>query len=96
MKQAPSSFRFRKNHKPKAFFLKAMDKKTFYPFYGIFALKSQGHGRLTFKQIEAGRRSIRRTLAKTGLVFIRVFPNASLTKRSVGMRMGKGKGSHAL
>lgn len=94
MKQAPSNFRYRKNHKPGSFFLQALDVKGFFPMQGTFALKAQAPARLTFKQIEAGRRAIRRTVAKAGLLTIRVFPQASLTKRSAGMRMGKGKGAH--
>lgn len=94
MKQSPSSFRYRKNHKPGSFFLKAAEIKSFFPLLGTLALKSQASGKLNFKQIEAGRRAIRRTVAKSGSLFIRVFPYASLTKRPAGMRMGKGKGAH--
>lgn len=95
MKQSPSHFRFRKNHKPNKFFLKSKEVKHFFSKEGTFALKSLSGGKLTFKQIEAGRRAIRRTIIKKGLLFIRVFPYASLTKRPLGMRMGKGKGSHS-
>jgi len=96
MKQSPSNFRYRKNHKPGRFFLQAFETKTFFLAKGTFALKALAPGRLTFKHIEAGRRAIRRTVTKGVPVFIRVFPHASLTKRSLGMRMGKGKGAHFL
>lgn len=96
MKQSPSSFRYRKNHKPNSFFLKSGESKNFFSLRGNFALKSLASGRLSFRQIEAGRRSIRRTISKAAYLFIRVFPAASLTKRPVGMRMGKGKGAHHL
>jgi len=94
MKQSPSNFRYRKNHKPGSFFLTAVETKSFFVISGTIALKSQASGKLNFKQIEAGRRAIRRTVAKSGSLFIRVFPHASITKRPAGMRMGKGKGAH--
>lgn len=96
MKQYPSRLKFRKYHKPGVFFLKAINQKTFYPSYAKYALVSIDSGRLTYKQIEAGRRSIRRRILKKGKIYIRVFTYASITKRSVGMRMGKGKGSHSV
>lgn len=94
MKQLPSRIFFKKTHKPGSFFLSAKDQKTFFPLSGTFGLKSLAPGRLTFKQIEAGRRTIRRTLAKRGRLVIKPFTSRSLTKRSLGVRMGKGKGSH--
>ncbi len=63
MKQQPSRVFFKKSHKPGSFFLKALDQKTFYPRTELFALKSLDAGRLTFRQIEAGRRTIRRTVS---------------------------------
>lgn len=94
MKQYPSRLNFRKYHKPKAFFLSAIAQKAFYPLFGNFGLLALNSARLNFRQIEAGRRSIRRSVSKQGKVSIRVFTYASLTKRPVGMRMGKGKGAH--
>lgn len=96
MKQQPSRVFYRKPHKPASFFLTAAEQKSFYPLRGLYALKSLGSGRLTVRQIEAGRRTIRRTVAKKGLVVIRTFTYASLTKRPVGLRMGKGKGAHSV
>lgn len=94
MKQLPSRIFFKKPHKPGAFFLKAMDQKTFFPLTELYGLKSLAAGRLTFKQIEAGRRTIRRSVSKQGRLIIKPFTYASLTKRSLGVRMGKGKGAH--
>lgn len=94
MKQLPSRVFYKKPHKPGSFFLKALDQKSFFPLTEYYALKSIGSGRLTFKQIEAGRRTIRRTVSKRGRLVIKPFTYASLTKRSLGVRMGKGKGSH--
>lgn len=72
MKQQPSRLKFRKNHKVSFSFFDILDHKNFYPIFGNFALKSVVAGKLTFKQIEAGRKSIRRNLNKQGKVWIRV------------------------
>ena len=94
MKQMPSRIFYKKPHKPGSFFLQAVAQKAFFPLTELFALKSLGSGRLNFKQIEAGRRTIRRTVSKRGRLIIRPFTGVSITKRSMGLRMGKGKGGH--
>jgi large subunit ribosomal protein L16 len=93
MKQFPNRTKFKKYHLPKASFLHLHEQKVFFPAYGNFALKSLDAARLTFKQIEAGRKSIRRSVQKAGILSIRVFPYAPLTKKP-NSRMGKGKGAH--
>jgi large subunit ribosomal protein L16 len=52
-------------------------------------------GQLSFKQIEACRKSIRRNIKKEGAIWMRLFTYFSKTKKTIGSRMGKGKGSHA-
>ena len=94
MKQQPSRIFHKKNHKLSKFVLSAIDKKNFYPKIGILALKSIENSKLTYKQIEAGRKTIRRTLSKKSTIIIKPFTNVSLTKKGLGVRMGKGKGSH--
>jgi len=96
MKQNPSRLKFRKNHKVSSSFFSLVDKKNFYPKYGNFALQSLASGKLNLKQIEAGRKSIRRNVRKTGVVSIRLFTGKSVTAKSRGSRMGKGKGSHSV
>ena len=60
---------------------------------GDFALVAQGRGRLTARQIEAGRIAISRSVKRGGKLWIRVFPDRSITKKPAETRMGKGKGS---
>ena len=95
MKQQPSQLKYKKNHKAgfSFFFLKSY--KNFLPLHGRFALKSITPGKLTFPQIEAGRKSIRRNIYKRGLISIRVFPYKSVTRKPQAVRMGKGKGNHS-
>jgi large subunit ribosomal protein L16 len=96
MKQQPSRIFHKKNHKPSKFILYSVDKKNFYPKNGMWALKCIDNSKLTYKQIEAGRKTIRRTLSKRTKIIIRPFTNISLTKKGLGVRMGKGKGNHDL
>lgn len=95
MKQNPSRLKYRKNHKVSLSYRNILDKKTFFPVHGSYALKSLGSARMTLKQIEAGRKSIRRNIKKSGEVFIRVFTGKSVTSKGLNSRMGKGKGSHS-
>lgn len=95
MKQQPSRLKYRKNHKVSSSFFFLKDRKNFLPLYGRFALKSIESGKLTFKQIESARKSIRRNINKQGKVFIRVFTSKSVTRKPIAVRMGKGKGSHS-
>jgi large subunit ribosomal protein L16 len=94
MKQNPSKLKFKKNHRPSSSNLYLTQQKTFHPIKGFLAIKSIENAKLTYNQIEACRKSIRRILKKRGNVFLRVFTDISLTKKSVASRMGKGKGSH--
>lgn len=95
MKQNPSRLKYRKNHKPSFSFFRLLDKKNFYPRFGSLALQSVEPGKLNLKQIEAGRKSIRRNVKKAGVVSIRIFTGRSVTAKSLASRMGKGKGSHS-
>ncbi|QJQ94341.1 MULTISPECIES: 50S ribosomal protein L16 [Halomonadaceae] len=60
--------------------------------FGEYALKATGRGRVTARQIEAGRRAITRHVKRGGKIWIRVFPDKPITKKPLEVRMGKGKG----
>jgi large subunit ribosomal protein L16 len=60
--------------------------------FGEFGLKAIGRGRLTARQIEAGRRAITRHVRRGGKIWIRVFPDKPITKKPLEVRQGKGKG----
>lgn len=94
MKQYPKSLKFKKNHKINNSFLFLREQKNFFPLYGNFGLCALSPGKLNFKQIEACRKSLRRDMKKQSKVSLRVFTYHSITKKSVGIRMGKGKGNH--
>ncbi|MBK2125978.1 50S ribosomal protein L16 [Fangia hongkongensis] len=61
--------------------------------FGEFGLQSTSRGRLTARQIEAGRRAINRHVKRGGKVWIRVFPDKPITEKPLEVRMGKGKGN---
>lgn len=58
--------------------------------YGLMALEP---GWVDSRQIEACRRTIVRYVRRTGKVWIRIFPDKSVTAKPAETRMGKGKGS---
>ncbi len=57
--------------------------------YGLIALENVW---LTQRQIESARRALTRYIKRGGKVWIRVFPDKSVTKIPQETRMGKGKG----
>ena len=61
--------------------------------FGEYGLKSTGRGRLTARQIEAGRRAMTRHVKRGGKFWIRVFPDKPITKKPLEVRQGKGKGN---
>ncbi len=95
MKQLPSNYIYKKCHKANYSYIKLLDRKNFFSAYGQYGLQSLNFAKLTYKQIEACRRTIRRGLKKLGFLFIRVFTGTPVTKKPIATRMGKGKGSIA-
>ncbi len=61
--------------------------------FGEYAIQATGRGFLSSRQIEAARRTITRTLKRSGKLWIRVFPDKPMTMRAAETRMGKGKGA---
>ena len=61
--------------------------------FGDFGIKALEPGRLTSRQIEAARIALTRRMKRAGQVWIRIFPDKSMTKKAAETRMGKGKGS---
>jgi large subunit ribosomal protein L16 len=61
--------------------------------FGEYGLKAIGRGRLTARQIEAGRRAMTRHVKRGGKIWIRVFPDKPITKKPLEVRQGKGKGN---
>ena len=64
-----------------------------YVSFGSFGLKAMEAGWITSRQIESARITISRRVRKVGRMWIRIFPDKSITKKPAETRMGKGKGS---
>jgi large subunit ribosomal protein L16 len=61
--------------------------------FGEYGLKATSAGRLTAREIEAGRRAISRNVQRGGKLWIRVFPDKPVSKKPLEVRMGGGKGN---
>lgn len=86
----PKQTRFRKQQKGRNRGLATRGNRVSFGEYGLQAV---GRGRLTARQIEAGRRTIARAIKRSGRIWIRVFPDKPISKKPLEVRMGKGKGS---
>jgi len=87
---SPKRTKFRKMHRGRMKGKACRNNKLTYGNFGIQALEPVW---LTSRQIEAVRRTISRYTKKTGKLWIKVFPDKSVTARAEESRMGSGKGS---
>lgn len=64
------------------------------PSFGAYGIYSTESLRITAAQIESARMSILKTVGRKGLkIWTRIFPHIPVTKKALGVRMGKGKGA---
>ena len=61
--------------------------------FGEYGLKATETAWVTSRQIEAARRAMPRYARRGGRMWIRGFPDKSVTARAAETRMGKGKGA---
>jgi large subunit ribosomal protein L16 len=61
--------------------------------FGEFGLQAIEPGWVTSAQIEAARVAITRHVKRGGKIWIRIFPDKSITSLPAETRMGKGKGA---
>eukprot|EP01047_Picozoa_sp_COSAG01_P000084 COSAG01_NODE_1_length_100484_cov_170.446142_84_plen_135_part_00 len=61
--------------------------------FGTIALQALACHYITDRQIESARRALTRHIKRGGKVWIRIFPDKSVTRLPAETRMGKGKGS---
>lgn len=91
MKQYPSQYKHKKNHKINKSFMFITEKKTFYTTLGEYGLQCLESGKILYKQIEACRKAYKR--GKQGNLIIKLFTDRAITKKALATRMGKGKGN---
>ena len=86
----PARTKFRKAHKGR---IHGQAKGGTTLNFGSFGLKAVEPERITARQIEAARRTITRTMRRSGRVWIRIFPDVPVSSKPAEVRMGSGKGS---
>jgi large subunit ribosomal protein L16 len=90
---SPKKVKYRKQHRPGA---KGVAQRGSSVAFGDFALQSTEPGWITARQLEASRISISRFIKRGGKIWIRIFPDLSVTKKAAETRMGSGKGNPEL
>ena len=86
---APKRTKFRKQMKGR---MKGATKGGDMVSFGDFGLQTLEPGFITARQIEAARVAITRSVKKVGKLYIRIFPDKSVSSTPLETRMGKGKG----
>jgi len=84
--------KYRKVQKPRVSNCKE-EKKRLLPIYGAFSIKSALPGRVTFAQINAAKKTIKKVIKKNGVIWQIVFADRPVTSKPAEVRMGKGKGA---
>ncbi len=64
--------------------------------FGEWGLQALTCGFVTSRQIEAARVAINRCIKRGGKLYIRIYPDKSLTRKPAETRMGSGKGNPEL
>ena len=86
----PKRVKRRKVHRGRMTGIATRGNKVTYGEYGLMALEPCW---MTSNQIEAARIAMTRYTKRGGKVWIKVFPDKSVTKKPIGTRMGSGKGN---
>jgi len=86
----PKRTKYRKQNKGK---LPRLEYRSNSLRFGTLGLKAAEAGCISARQIEAARQAITRKIKRNGKVWIRVFPDLSITSKPIEVRMGKGKGA---
>ncbi len=86
----PARTKYRKQQKGRNYGVATRGNKV---SFGEWGLKATTRGRLTARQIEAGRRAMTRHVKRGGRVWIRIFPDKPVSQKPAEVRMGNGKGN---
>jgi large subunit ribosomal protein L16 len=90
MVMSPKKTKYKKFHRGRMTGVATRGNKVTSGEYGLQALQSSW---ITSRQIEATRRTISRYTKRKGKLWIKIFPDKSITSRAKDSRMGAGKGS---
>jgi large subunit ribosomal protein L16 len=86
-----SEFKYKKTHRVRVKH-EEKDFKRAKLRYGAYGLQAVTAGRLTERQLEAVKKTIKKHIKKEGNIWITVSLNRFLTAKPAEVRMGKGKG----
>jgi large subunit ribosomal protein L16 len=86
----PKRVKYRKTQRGK---MKGLAKGGTYLAFGEYGIKAVDRGWVTNRQLESARVAITRFVKRGGKLYIRVFPDKSVTKKPLESRMGRGKGN---
>lgn len=86
----PKKTKFKKYRKNN---IKLIAQRTSKLRYGSFGIKALNSARISAKQIETLRQTIRRGIRPKGKIWIRIFPQIPVSAKPSEVRMGKGKGN---
>src|SRR4051795_9414558 len=87
---APKRVKHRKQHRGN---MRGKAKGHTEILYGDYAIVAMEPGWITNRQIEASRVAMTRHIKRGGKVWITIFPDKSVTKKTAETRMGSGKGN---
>jgi len=87
---SPKRTKYRKYHRGRMRGKATNGNKVCFGTYGLQALEPTW---ITSRQIEAARRTITRYTKRGASLWIRIFPDKSVTARAAESRMGSGKGT---
>jgi large subunit ribosomal protein L16 len=86
----PKRVKYRKMHRGRRQGISTRGATVAFGDYGLQALEAAW---MSNRQIEAARRAMTRHVKRGGQIWIRVFPDKSITKKPAETRMGSGKGN---
>lgn len=88
----PQKTKYRKMHRGRGQFAGKATRGATLAF-GSYGLKSMEAGEITSRQLEAARRALTHEVSRSGKIWIRIFPQKAITRKSPEVPMGSGKGS---
>lgn len=93
MKNSPNiiKWKFKKLHKPNYRFRYLLERKLCLPMSAEYAIQAVESGKITYKQLESCRRTLRRGLGKSAGIVFYIFMSTPLSKKPIASRMGKVK-----
>lgn len=94
MLKIPKAFKYKKSHKGSLKNLISQNYTLKNELYvGKIALKALEAGRISPNHLHCCRQLLNKNLKKVGQIRFSVFPQTSITKKPLEVRMGKGKGA---